>query len=294
MRPLTSLDDWSLDVIRQLLVSREGEPAWFDFKQYLYNRQDPQSSTRLCETACAMANTGGGFIIFGVADKGSTPEAQMVGIEITGEERRDFSKAIVKVRPSVRFDAKPLLLPLRAGRGIFIVHVMSDDVLRPHMNEHDWKFYQRGEGGTSVPMSYQQVRDVMVLSADRRNRIALFTVKVAQYAGIAADIQRYEEPNIRFCHDRFDVTMYDALLIDIWGALPADSLLSQLMEIARTARRMNNILDFAGTPTREAAGLSQSYSWQLKGNADELICCCNECEERLNELFGLLPPSTPE
>src|SRR5258708_38386240 len=103
MRVPVSLDNWTLEYIEALLTSQGGEPGWFDWKEVLRNPNDPNHKRRLCQVVCAMANANGGFLIFGVADRGATPASRIVGITLDGEEANHFGQVITKIRPDVRF-----------------------------------------------------------------------------------------------------------------------------------------------------------------------------------------------
>lgn len=286
MPPFTSIDDWTLDTVRALLTRAAGEPRWYDWKEVLRNPKDPVHNRRLCQVACAMANVDGGFFVFGVTDKGATPDERIVGIPLNGEEANHFGQVIGKVRPDVGFTFTAI--PLQNGNGLFIVHVRESQ-RRPHMNQWDCIFYQRGDGGNTKPMEYQQVRDLMLLEEDRRQKIALFIVKIAQFRAIAERISTFGE-SIQDCLDRFDTTFYDNLLVDVWGAFPT-SILPQLMAISEAAQRINNALRIAGTPSESGMmfGLPERPKLQLLKDIATLRRDCDECKKRLEELFGPLP-----
>jgi Putative DNA-binding domain len=65
------LEDWTYDTVENLVKKYEFEPGTFDYKDVL-NPTGPNQSTYIASirrTACSMANTGGGFILFGVKDR---------------------------------------------------------------------------------------------------------------------------------------------------------------------------------------------------------------------------------
>lgn len=289
MWPFVDLDHWTIDSIRVRLSGSAGEEGWFDWKEMLRNRHDPKHNRRLCETTCGMANTGdGGFLIFGVADRGETPETRIVGVPLDGEEAHHFGQVVEKIRPNVRFTSKTI--EMREGHGIFIVHV-SESKIRPHMNQWDGIFYQRGDGGNVKPMEYQQVRDLMVLGEDRRQKVTLLMAKIAQYWRLA-DRLEMSAGNAHQCFDRFDTTFFDALLVDVWGVLPADWLVQRLMDISEIANRMNNLLDHVAAPTGNFAerGVYPNEVLSLQGDAGTIKREGSESLQRLEQLFEPLPP----
>src|SRR5215813_6369699 len=79
------LEDWKYETIEYLVKNYEFEPGTFDYKDVL-NPSGPNQNNYLAsirQTACSMANTGGGFILFGVKDRKvavATPEDRITGI----------------------------------------------------------------------------------------------------------------------------------------------------------------------------------------------------------------------
>ncbi len=66
-----------IDSIRRLLV-RGGEPGWYDWKEVL--RLPKEDRPTALHYVCGMANTDGGYIVFGVEGQGATPDDRIVGI----------------------------------------------------------------------------------------------------------------------------------------------------------------------------------------------------------------------
>ena len=60
-----ALTDWDYETIKDLTTTSYLETDTFEFKLAMKSR-DPTIDGRIKETACAFANTNGGFIIFGV------------------------------------------------------------------------------------------------------------------------------------------------------------------------------------------------------------------------------------
>jgi hypothetical protein len=226
-----SLDDWSLVLVHQLVASPDGEPAWFDFKEAL-NARDPQWNAKLSKAACAMANTGGGFLVFGVLDQvpqGGTPHDRIKGIPISGEERHDFGQKVARIQTSIGFDMKTLLLP--SGDGIAVFHI-PESPLRPHMFEG--VFYRSGDAGEAVSMSFYEVREQMLGGEERRRNVLLLMAKLAQYYRLAEQLEKSAQ-GAHIFFDRFDIIFFDNLLVGAWGILPHDWLVQRLMRVMASA-----------------------------------------------------------
>lgn len=60
----------SFDIIKQAIENRVEESADLDWKQQLYDRRKPKWDEEAAKDIAAMANSGGGWIVFGVAEDG--------------------------------------------------------------------------------------------------------------------------------------------------------------------------------------------------------------------------------
>jgi hypothetical protein len=88
-----SLAEWDNATLERVVQLHEFEPGLFDYKAVLSPTRE-LGSEKLLEsirkTACSMANTDGGFILFGIQDRGvdvQTPLARIVGIPL-GDDLR--------------------------------------------------------------------------------------------------------------------------------------------------------------------------------------------------------------
>ncbi len=67
----TRLDTWTYETVVEIVRKYDFEPGLFDFKGVLNGTGADQESLNrsIRKTACSMANSGGGFILFGVKDR---------------------------------------------------------------------------------------------------------------------------------------------------------------------------------------------------------------------------------
>jgi hypothetical protein len=205
----------------------------------------------------------------------------------SNEDGHYFGQAIEKVRPDIRFTPKTIRMDDK--RGIFVVYIPQSQ-RRPHMNQHDCKFYQRGDGGNAKAMEYQQVRDAMILGKERQRRILLFLAKLGRFRRLADEIRSLGN-GVHSCFDRFDTTFYDTLLTDVWPALPDSLLLEKLMAISEAAGRVNNALNLAASPSGHGMqqGLDQHYFPAFERDLHFIVKHCNDAEHRFTVLFGPQP-----
>jgi len=307
---------WTYKTVLEIVEKHEYEPGRFDYKTALNGTSEKKEDkdehlASIRRTVCAMANTGGGFILFGVRDhrqKVSKAQDRVVGIPAYGDHRRDFAHKIEAIQPEVHFDASPILLRERddAETGIFVVAI-PESPIRPHMVGSTGVFYRRGDGGNAVHMSVYEVRDQMLFTQDRLAMIMFFRIRLVRFHGLAATMNGFY-PNYRSCIERFDVAGYDSLLVSVISSLPTDYIMERLIVISERTSTVNHGIDRVmytvpgpGTPVFERGiitqqkagsdlvfgsvqpGLIQSLLWDIQR-------CCRESEERLVQVFGPLPP----
>ena len=79
----------------------------------------------------------------------------------------------------------------------------------------DRLFYRRGEGGNAVPMDYFEVRDQMMLTQDRLQRVRLLRLELSMFQQIGGMIASNMAPDTRpiLSMHRFDTSGFKALLV---------------------------------------------------------------------------------
>lgn len=124
-----NIDDWTLDVINELVKLRDVESEVFDFKDKDINKED-----KLSMHVCAMANTHGGFIVLGIKEVKNNNS-------LTGFEKRGFRKGQedkiknditnqqVQVEPIPDMETKTI----SDGEEFFvIIHVKNKKINKPY------------------------------------------------------------------------------------------------------------------------------------------------------------------
>jgi predicted HTH transcriptional regulator len=163
---LPPLAAWTYDVILTIVRTYEYEPGEFDYKSVLNAVRDAgrdQHNASIARTAASMANSGGGFILFGVTDRAqqvNPSEARIQGIPLDGDLRKEFWEKIKGIQPELHFEAAPapIALPSDSTRGVFVVSVPQSP-RRPHMVWPAGVFFRRGAGGAADAMNVYEVRD---------------------------------------------------------------------------------------------------------------------------------------
>ena len=304
MKHPQDLSKWSLATIRRIVRGAEFEPGTFDYKAVLKPTSNhDEHRKRIRNTVCSMANTNGGYILFGIKDRRvqvATPEDRIAGIPLDGDLPHDFGITVRGIRPDVHFDPmlKPVTLANRPGKGLWVVYVPRSP-LRPH--EVDGVFYKRVDGGAAERMHVNEVRDQMLLSEERIRRVILLRLELRDLLHTSKAMDRGMKGNSNLAFDRFDASTFKALIADTCAILPpSDGLLGNLLTIGRVARRVNetlirlneqylrrwdpeNPMNFTN-PDRARSELHED----VRVHREELEKLCKKSEATLVKYFGPL------
>lgn len=133
------LEDWTYEMIKELVDKNEGESDKHDFK---YDIPNPERLTKIC---CAFANTKGGYVILGVKEDNS--RFKIEGIDDDKELAHRFGQRI-DASPTVYF-SMPRILTIPDSDRIIAVFQIPQSPERPHLpskEEHRifWKRTNRG------------------------------------------------------------------------------------------------------------------------------------------------------
>jgi len=277
------LEDWTYDTVVNLVKKYEFEPGTFDYKDVL-NPIGPEQNKYIASirrTACSMANTGDGFILFGVKDRGIAVEAledRITGIPIGGDLLREFGNKIVAVQPEIYFEAVPrvLLKPTEPSKGVFVVYIPQSQ-RRPHMDLSNGVYHRRGEGGSAVAMSHYEVREQMMNTEDRKQKVTLLRLELAQYTEVAINA----EGGISYTNYRFDVSAFKVLLAEVCSLIPSN-LLRTMLNVPLKASLMNRRLD------RVHGKYNGLEAAEIVRELMEIRELCAKCEASLEGIFGPL------
>lgn len=172
------LEEWSYEVVCELVNRSLGETYTYDFKAVLSDSK-PEGLSKvnygIRKTTAAFANTVGGFIIFGVLDEksGVRGTERIRGIEQRPELSKEFADKTKAIQPTVHFDASNIMIPDRDDI-LWIVYIPLSP-LRPHsfLEKEQWHFWKRGRGG-NLAMTYEEMREQFLGTEERRRKLQLF------------------------------------------------------------------------------------------------------------------------
>lgn len=237
--------EWTLDSIKQLVMSGYQESESFDFKRQLPHRRAEDQKSDLQDDCCAFANSNGGFIVFGVEDaQKSIGEARIVGID-TLDFPSKFGNYPSSCQPSVSWQSCDIPIKLDDGKFIQVIYIPKS-FNGPHAVKRDnrWVFKKRTNKGNEN-MSYDEIRLAFINHHDRLRRAFLLKTEL--------DEIRYEAEQ---CLDmivntnfpaRFDLSVLDALWSDVYPLVHANTkvtnAITRLRRLCRNANRNAAIIE---------------------------------------------------
>ena len=207
-------------MVQQLAALGENESDRHDFKE------GKPTAEKICGSACALANSRGGFLVFGVAQHGKGWSVD--GMNPNPELGAELSR-VLKVTPSIVLPPpKPIRLP-GAKRMVYVVEV-PEGLDKPYVpisgHGEPLKFYKR-LGGTNAHMTLEEVR--MHMLETRRKKAAL-VVLVDELEQNLLTLRLVEIPSgDELVFDMVDVGAIDRVLIDSFDLIEGDAQIQQYL-----------------------------------------------------------------
>lgn len=246
-------DNWTLEIVEKLVAQGYLETDSYDFKAELRSK-DQGHNRRLTATACAFANTKGGFIVFGVKDLGDGRKTGRIeGIEADSDLAKEFGERIRGASPNILFEfGNPPIRVRNSNKVLFVVQIPISPN-RPHSTS-DGVFYYRTNEGNRI-MSYEQVRDGFLRYEERRTKVKLLLVELATLDG---DAKATMATPPKYSLTTLDTSVMNSILPDVYSMIQDDNeTVKDLVQIKRIVSRMNSKI-------RELSGLfGDPAAWGL-------------------------------
>jgi hypothetical protein len=142
----------TLKDLEDLIQNKTEENFSLEYKE-ARGLEDPKE---IAKDISAMANSAGGIVIYGIAEKDHFPE------KITPIDRKKFSKEwlenIVTSNISPKIEGLKII-PISVGEEVvYVVEIPQSDTA--HQNTKDWRYYKR-RNFKSEPMLDYEIRDIL-------------------------------------------------------------------------------------------------------------------------------------
>jgi Putative DNA-binding domain len=276
----TTLQDWTLEAIQDLVKSGINENDSFDFKA------DLQPSDKQAKIVAAFANTRGGFLIFGVTDK------RVIEGVMNAELPRDFSGRLKNLEPSVACNFSASLM-LENDRRIYIVEVPRSN-RGPHSvrSEERTIFLKRTPAGTNESMSYEEIRLAFQDTEMRRSKLALVASELDLIGSIASRLldNTPDDPALGVHYwtfvTRYPTTLLDTVLGDAFSLLASDTETWDMLAFLRDAVRNSNTAakhlgDLAFAPLTNKEKDIAMLTGQIRRSAEAIVENAKNVRERI-------------
>ena len=243
---LEVLEEWNINTLTDLLTKGYFESEEFDFKERLPHNSDEAGKARLVKTCCAFANSGGGFLIFGVSNNTSLPvQNRLVGIDPTVDFPEHFGSYPQKCMPTVQWDFKNPPISLASGNVIHIIHI-PQSWSAPHSFEvaNDGRYFAKRTNKGNEPMSYEEIRMAFLQYYEKRLKLQLLRTELQIIQDNAVRLTRSGEsvsnpPPL----GEFSLTILETTLADTYTILVNNALLlNDLTTIRKLCGQVNNKL----------------------------------------------------
>ncbi len=289
-----SVGDWTLEVIERLVGQGYLETDYYDFKAELAS-QDPQHTRRLTNSACAFANTRGGFLVFGVGDLDRPRQERIRGIPLSSDLAKDFGDKIRGASPNINFDFSNPPISIKGTKLVlFVVHIpQSED--RPHVTPEGIFYYRTNEGNKQ--MSYEQIRDSFLRYEERRTKVKLLFVELVNLqADVKATLISPDRASQEYSLTTLETGVVNSLLPDIYSMIHEDEeLVSDLLMIRRAANIMNTkIRGFhsqMALPIMPKEPIMIRHNQDLQGRIDAVLPIIDRVLKKLEDRYSLKRPT---
>ncbi|HFD31766.1 MAG TPA: ATP-binding protein [Gammaproteobacteria bacterium] len=174
------LEDWTEELIIEMLRTSIFESEHFDYKESLPHPSDQSAKGRLRKTCCAFANTDGGYLVFGISDDRTLPpKNRLIGLPKELDFPEHFGNYPKNCFPSIYWQFKNPPITLDSGKLIQIVYIPASPE-SPHATGHienGWQFMKRTNKGNE-PMAPDEVRLRFLSFYEKRIKLELLKAEL--------------------------------------------------------------------------------------------------------------------
>lgn len=279
----TSLTQWTADIIVDLLTKGYYETDSFDFKEKLPHPSDDKGKLRLTKSCASFANSGGGFLVFGVADDKSLPPAdRLVGLAPTLDFPEHFGVYPQRCMPSVNWTFCNPPLQLLNGNVVHVVYIPKS-ANAPHtcQGAQDGLLFMKRTNKGDEFMTYEEIRLAFLQYYEKRVKLQLLRAELQALTNQARSfIISEDQRSSGYSLGSLDVTVIETVLADIYTII-ADNveLLETLYRIRGMCRTINNktriFYSQVALPLTNVESITKSHNDFLEPRCQSLIAHCD-------------------
>lgn len=127
-----NIDGWNYNLIEQLVDIPFEETEELEYLSSAFNLGREKSDVE--RKICSLANTNGGFIIFGVKENRSSDGKRLESLEIRGVEKfvnreNRIANIIKQTKPLINFDFKTIDIPNEQNKCVIVINIKKSQDL---------------------------------------------------------------------------------------------------------------------------------------------------------------------
>lgn len=244
MMPQT-LEGWTLEAIIELLDLGYFETEWFDFKEMLPHPKNDGDKLRLKKSCAAFANSGGGFLVFGIRDDRTLPSAdRVVGLPAELDFPERFGNYPRGCTPSVEWSFKNPALTTAKGTLVHVVWI-APGWQAPHAVEVEkdgpMVFPKRTNKGNEK-MDVYEVRRSFLRHHEKLVQLRLLKLELERISEAAGELVYDEDDRAsKFSAQTFSLTLLERVLAECFYVLSDDKeLVAELYQLRQFCLIANN------------------------------------------------------
>ena len=281
----SSLEEWSEEVVIEMLQTGAFESEHFDYKETLPHPNDQAAKDRLRKTCCAFANTDGGYLVFGVSDDRTlSPEDRLLGLPKELDFPEHFGNFPKNCFPSIYWKFKNPPIRLATGALMQVVYIPASPE-SPHATgsiENGWLYMKRTNKGNE-PMAPDEIRIRFLSFYEKRVKLELLKAELEMLRDGAksAYVNDVKSMSNSLSLITFDTHVIDTVMSDTFV------LLSRAPELVKIVGQIRVLVRMASN----SFGTVRHMLYQGYTNKEEIFRNHNEnlksTYTRIEELCGL-------
>ena len=276
-----TLNEWTKDVVLDLLTKGIWEAESFDWKVYKTTRKSDPERQDIRKDCCAFANSQGGFLVYGVDDnRTKQPADRMVGVDPGFDFNNDFGAFPSSCRPSVRWEPKNPPIPLDNGNVVHIVWLprswRGPHCIPTEKPQEGMLFPKRTNKGNEF-MNYEEVRMAVLGYYEKLQKLHLLRQELQDLSTDLEMLLSIPDDRLgdQISTTTLDTSAIEAIVIDTCVILNERPELVQILNRIRgCARRINNqiamMMPHVHSPLSNKVALLAAHNREMRGRVPAL------------------------
>jgi len=228
------LNEWSLEIIKELIEKIISESDRHDFKKDI---PDAETLTKIC---CSFANSKGGFIILGVKENNSAFE--IVGIDNDKELAHKFGQKI-NANPTIEYTL-PKIISIPDSEKVIAIFEIPLSSERPHIPDisPDKRLFQKRTNKGNDYMSYEEIKFSFQNYQERKEKLKLLYIELLSNIELLNSM-KIDDAEKENSHSliTLDNTILNGLLIELYSSISKDKeLIRILFNVRKKTKIINN------------------------------------------------------